>query len=151
MMLLLTRAALHAIGQHAVLDFPAETVGLLVGAVGGPVSGAHRLVNEEARYPGIGYRVGAAALGAARRKLAADGSTVLGVYHSHCDQPASFSPVDRSGAAPGVVHVIVAVHGSTLDGSARESPGASCGIAEVRAWVRSDDGPEREVAIEVIP
>lgn len=137
MSLRLTRAAYDAVVQHATEDYPAEAVGLLVGPARGPVAATHRLVNEERRYPRLGYRVGWESLEAAHHHLADAGRTVLGVYHSHCDRWALFSPVDRSGAAAGVVHLIVAVHGSSVE--------------EVRAWVRTEDGPEREVAIEVFP
>jgi proteasome lid subunit RPN8/RPN11 len=147
MTLLLTREAYAAVGEHVTEDYPAEAVGLLVGPADGPVTQAHRLVNEERRSPGLGYQVGREALDAAYRRLAAAGHSVLGVYHSHCDRWARFSPVDRSGAAPGVLHVVVAVHGSTVDGSSMR--GST--VWEIRAWMRHDYEPEHEVPIEVLP
>ena len=141
MTLVLTRQAYAAVGEHATADYPAEAVGLLVGPAGGPVAGAHRLVNEESYAPGRKYRVGRDALDAAPRHLDAAGLSVLGIYHSHCDRAAGFSEVDRGGAAAGVVQVIVAV--------SRTDP-AGPAVREVRAWVLPGDGPESQVPIEVL-
>lgn len=132
-----TREAYAALTGHAAADYPAEAVGLLIGPAAGPVTGTHPLVNEEADARGVRYRVGPAALAAAHGELAAAGRDVLGVYHSHCDRSARLSDVDRSGARPGVLHVVVAVHGPA--------------VHEVRAWRRAGDGPEAEVPIEVLP
>jgi proteasome lid subunit RPN8/RPN11 len=131
----LTRPALSAMTAHAAAEDPAEAVGLLVGDPGGPVLAAHPLVNEEERWASTRYSVSAAALAAAQGEIAAAGRCVLGVYHSHPGRPARFSPVDRSGAAPGSVHLIVSVHDSGV---------------EARAWACEAGGRETELAIEVV-
>ena len=98
--------------RHVEAGYPNEQCGILVGRLedGGVRVGATRearnLVTDRAADR---YEIDPRDQLVAERELCADGSIVLGYYHSHPDHPARPSETDARFAWPGYVYVIVSV------------------------------------------
>lgn len=114
--------------RHAQRGAPAEVCGLLLGAPGR----VERVVPARNRCAGRRsdrYELHPEDHLAAELEARAAGLEVLGVYHSHPQDPATPSQADQQGAHPGSLHVIVSLAG---DG--------------VRAW-RLGEGARVEVPL----
>jgi len=113
--LLIPRACLQQVHDHAREGYPFEVVGVLAGdRATVTVRAVASLRNERADSPANRYQVGALALARAEAALADAGHEVIGYYHSHPDHPARYSEFDRDHAWPNMSYVIVSVEGGTI-------------------------------------
>lgn len=149
---------LHAVERHAVVAYPEECCGVLVGRLEeegvrgdqgdgeSPSQGAaervqvHRVLparNEEPDRPSSRYTIAPETVLAARREARSLGLDVVGYYHSHPDRPAEPSPTDLESAWTGMSYLIVSVE----DGQA----------VETRSWrLRGQGEPFEEEAVEPV-
>ena len=107
-MLTLMAGADRAIRRHGRETYPYECCGALIGG-GGRVVEALALpnaANEQARRR---FRIRPTDYLAAERRASEIGAGLLGIYHSHPDNPARPSRYDLEHAWPGLAYVIVAV------------------------------------------
>jgi proteasome lid subunit RPN8/RPN11 len=112
MTLVLEPRHLAAIRRHGEADYPAEACGLIGGALEGGRKVAVQLVPLTNQRPDAArnrYLIDPESFQRAERQLERDGLEVIGVYHSHPDQPATPSAFDREHAWPWLSYVIVAV------------------------------------------
>ena len=102
-------AACSVIHEHSIAAYPREACGLLIGAAGAnsPVLRALSCRNR-AEEPNR-FELHPEDFLAAEMEASASGLAVIGVWHSHPDQPAVPSEVDRVDAYHAWVHLICSV------------------------------------------
>jgi proteasome lid subunit RPN8/RPN11 len=123
---------LHAIDRHALMSYPEECCGILMGRR--PRDEEGKVVVERVLMAANGaaeprrthYRIAPKTLLAAHRQARALNLDLVGYYHSHPDNPAVPSEVDREEAWPGVSYLIVSVQGRR--------------VAEHRSWQLDEAG-----------
>jgi proteasome lid subunit RPN8/RPN11 len=107
------------IERLAVASHPREACGLLLGhreAAGALVVEVHAARNLDASPAGERFDLDPADHLAAEQRARARGLEVVGIWHSHPDQPARPSELDRAQALGGWSYVIVSVaHDAALD------------------------------------
>ena len=110
---------LEAIGREAEARYPEEGCGFLLGRTGGGAKVVERVV-VAANASSEGWRsrflIHPEAVLAAHKAARGEGLEVVGVFHSHPDQPAVPSETDREGAWPGWSYVIVSVRAGQAAG-----------------------------------
>jgi proteasome lid subunit RPN8/RPN11 len=137
-MLTIAASLLERIKAHAVEAYPAECNGLIVGEYPAfavravcPARNAH---DGDTRHR---YRIDPAEHLRVEREARAYGGSVIGVYHSHPDNPPSPSAYDREHAWPGYLYVIVSVRDGTAD--------------QLRCWTLREDGTDfDETTLDVV-
>lgn len=121
------RSLLDQIKHHAEESYPNECNGLIVGNAGTMVvANVCRAANVHEEGTRHRYFIDPRELLRIEKEARAAGLDVIGVYHSHPDNPAVPSQYDRTHAWPSYVYVIVAV----LAGKA----------GDVKAWTLREDG-----------
>lgn len=112
------RAEADQIIAHALVGYPFEVCGVLVGEAGASprrVVRAVRVENRERESPRVRYQIAPEDLIRIQRQEREAGREIVGYYHSHPDHPALPSETDRriaaEGLSDGVVHVVVGVEG----------------------------------------
>jgi proteasome lid subunit RPN8/RPN11 len=115
-MLSIGEGAYEDLRRHGQEAYPLEACGVLLGRVegaGGVVTAIARCANSAAT-PAHRWRIDPGELLAAHRRGRARGEDVVGLYHSHPDQPAHWSPADLEEAhGLGLAYVIVEVVGGS--------------------------------------
>lgn len=91
---------------------PYECCGLLVGTPG-VVEQAWEFANSSPD-PVRRYEISPAHLISAQKRARAATRQILGVYHSHPDSPAYFSPTDLANAVPWFLYLIIGTDGWRL-------------------------------------
>lgn len=99
MKVILPDAFAETIKAHAVSSYPLEACGLLSGTRDGDrvrISGIHKSANVTAHDPRTGFEIDPKLRFDLMRALEAlaDGSAIVGHYHSHPDHPAAPSDTD---------------------------------------------------------
>jgi len=100
-MLKLQENHLAAIQRHGEQSYPVEACGLLVGINRGDVRevrAAFPCANASAGSPQIHYAIDPAEVARIQRQTREHGWEIVGIYHSHPDHPAMWSPTDLADA-----------------------------------------------------
>lgn len=132
---------LDAIGRYGEARYPEECCGILVGRLGSGVRVVERVVpaeNEREESRRNRFLINPETVLAVHREARKVGLDVVGYYHSHPDQPAQPSGLDREQAWPGLSYVIVSIQGGR--------------VAEIRSWrlIDSRRGFEEEAIGEAL-
>ena len=121
-----------SIRAHAAQDYPHECCGFLVGSSPAPPELGATLItrvvpaaNTRQDSPRNRFEIDPGELVRVDRAARADGSSVVGFYHSHPDAAARPSEFDREHAWPGYCYVIVSV--------------VAAQSREMRNWLLRDD------------
>lgn len=104
-MITLSLAILTTIEEHALRVYPEECCGLILGA-GNTIHAAVPLANVSSGDRRRRYAISPADLIDAQRSAREQGLRIVGVYHSHPDERAYFSPTDREQAVPWLLYLI---------------------------------------------
>jgi proteasome lid subunit RPN8/RPN11 len=133
----ITREALQQVHAHAGEGYPNEVCGMLIAVRGtGQVTQARRVRNTVVERARDRYEMDPYDQMRIQRECDAEGTEILGYYHSHPDHPARASITDSTRSWAGPVYVIVScVRGEVVDGNAF--------VAE------RDGGPMHQVPLEV--
>jgi proteasome lid subunit RPN8/RPN11 len=126
--LVIDPADLEAIGREGEARYPEEGCGFLLGRTGGGATVVERVAmaaNAWREGRRIRFTIHPEAVLAVHKEAEGEGLEVVGVFHSHPDQPAVPSEIDREGAWPGWSYVIVSVRAGRAAG--------------VRSWRLADD------------
>ncbi len=100
-MLKLSQADYAAIRRHGEEAYPAECCGVLVGVNTGAVRAVratYRCGNARSDAPRTRYAIEAADVARIQREAREHGWEIVGIYHSHPDHPALWSPTDLEDA-----------------------------------------------------
>lgn len=134
--LIVPRDLFRKMEDHALSAYPEEGCGLLIGEIGGDfgkdgseldVSEIRPLANAwDARDRTHRYEIDPDELARVEKELFGTGRGVLGLYHSHPDEPAWPSPFDLDRAWPHYAYLILSIKRGWL--------------VEARAW-RLDERP----------
>ena len=135
-MLCIPASAMAALQAHAEEEYPRECCGVLLGRGAGEERRVTRVIRcTNTRPEPDRYHIEPAELIAAQKAARAEGSALVGFYHSHPDQPPQWSATDLAEAYwPDCSYVIVSVK----QGRA----------AEIRAFRLSDRGGTKRFADE---
>lgn len=126
--LLLSNPLRRELEGYARAGAPNEVCGLLLGsstARGALVQRIHPGRNRNVEQPSSRYELDPTDLLAAEESARKSGQQVIGVYHSHPEQDAVPSELDRVGAWAGWSYVILSVFGGE--------------VRDLRAWRLVDD------------
>ncbi len=113
-MLQLTQAQLEKIRRTAVLEYPHECCGILIGAVEhGKKTVTQLVVAQNQRQDSLRnrYLIDPAVIYRVESELRGTGRIILGYFHSHPDAPARPSLYDQEHAWPWYSYLIVSVIG----------------------------------------
>ena len=123
---------------HARASYPGECCGAMLGRV----TDASKLVTDalplENVFPGPRrerYQLRSEDLLEAEREARRRGLKLIGIYHSHPDREAYFSPVDLQNSCPWYYFLVLSIRGGEFD--------------HARCW-RPDDGQTRAEEEELI-
>jgi proteasome lid subunit RPN8/RPN11 len=128
--LVISARHLQTIGRHAVVIYPDECCGVLIGRSSPDATVVERILsvgNERQDSRHNRFLIRPETVLAAHKEARGLGLDVVGYYHSHPDHPACPSDFDREHAWPGMSYLIVSLEGRT--------------VVETRSW-RLADGRE---------
>jgi proteasome lid subunit RPN8/RPN11 len=121
----ITRRVLDEIHAHAESTYPEECCGLLISDKSKQVRESMRMKNAYDGPKNDRYNIDPLELFKADRASAQRGLTIVGIYHSHPDYPASLSRFDMDHSFPWYSYVVVSVpHGKAQ---------------ETKAWIPGED------------
>lgn len=134
--LVISARHLQTLGRHAMMSYPEECCGVLIGRSSEGVTVVERVLsvgNEQQGDRRNRFLISPETVLAAHKEARALGLSVVGYYHSHPDGPAQPSEADREQAWPGMSYLIVSV--------------VKRAVAEARSWRLSADrqGYEEEI------
>jgi len=129
--LVISARHLRTIGHHAMVRYPDECCGVLIGRSAEDGTVVERILSvgngrQDSRHNR--FLIAPETVLAAHKEARGLGLDVVGYYHSHPDHPARPSNIDREHAWPGMSYPIVSLEGRK--------------ILETRSW-RLTDGRER--------
>jgi len=137
MTIAITRRVLDEIHAHAASAYPEECCGLLISDKSKRVTESIRMKNAYKGPKNDRYNIDPLELFKADRASAQRGLTIVGIYHSHPDYPATLSRFDMEHSFPWYAYIVVSVpHGKTQ---------------ETKGWIPSEDRTSAsEEPIEVL-
>ncbi|MGE5487383.1 MAG: Mov34/MPN/PAD-1 family protein [bacterium] len=116
-MIRIRRAAWRAMIEHAERAYPEECCGALIGSVergSHSVTRAVALENAAANRR-LRYSIRPDDLAGTDAAARAEGLQLVGIYHSHPDRAASFSPEDAEGAWPWLSYVVLSLRNGRFE------------------------------------
>ncbi len=134
--LVISARHLQTLGRHAMMSYPEECCGVLIGKSSEGITVVERVLsvgNEQSGDRRSRFLISPETVLAAHKEATALGLSVVGYYHSHPDGPARPSEADRESAWPGMSYLIVSV--------------VKRAVAEARSWRLAADrqGFEEEI------
>ena len=123
------RADLRAACESA---YPHEACGLLLGVITDPRVVCRVIVARNLEESGTRFTLDPADFARADGVAQDAGLEIMGIFHSHPDQPARPSRADESAAQRGWSHVIASVHGDGVRGR----------LADMTSWWLTDDASQ---------
>lgn len=134
--LVISARHLQTLGRHAMVSYPDECCGVLIGRTSGDATVVERVLsvgNERQDSRHNRFLISPETVLAAHKEARALGLDVVGYYHSHPDHPARPSEFDREHAWPGMSYLIVSVEKRK--------------VVDARSWRLADDreGYDEEV------
>jgi proteasome lid subunit RPN8/RPN11 len=146
MTICMARKVLEEIHAHAEATYPNECCGLLVedtkrDAISAPPSpktirGSIRMSNDYEGPKHDRYNINPLKLYKVDRALTQRGLSIAGIYHSHPDHPASFSPFDLKHSIPWYSYIVVSVPNGRA--------------ADTRSWISREDKSVMDEGIEIL-
>lgn len=116
-MIRIRRAAWRAMIEHAESAYPEECCGALIGSI---ECGSHSVtravaLENAAADRRMRYSIRPEDLAGTDAAARAAGLQILGIYHSHPDRAASFSPEDSEGAWPWFSFVVLSLRNGKFE------------------------------------